>query len=516
MSLLAIFTASLACCLALTPVVRTLAQRYGLVDRPDGRRKLQAQAVPLGGGLAILLATVTGLSTAALYPPLREEIVAQAPLLIGLGMAALVIAAVGLADDACGLRGRHKVLGQVAAVAIVISCGVVIRAVHVFGAEFNLGLLAFPITVFFLLGAVNSLNLLDGMDGMLSCIGLMVCLALAVIAALLGHWPAACIAAALAGALLGFLRCNCPPASIFMGDCGSMVVGLVIGVVAIQGSLKGPATVILAAPLALLTLPIFDTLAAIVRRKLSGRSIYVSDCGHLHHCLLRSGLSTPHVLCCVLALSLLTFLGAVASVAWHAEWAAFVSALAVFHILIATRLFGHAEYELLRKRLAAQLFRGPADGEPRRLEVRIQGSADWPRLWHDFTAWAADLGLKSLCLDINAPALHEAYLGRWEREADEPDDENVWRAQFPLKAGGHNLGRLEVVGRRDEGAAIFTIAVLAGRVEGLEYALGAILGLMPSPLSTAETTRAPCARLTAVNGHQAVAAVGRGDARHSS
>ena len=422
---------------------------------------------------------------------------------IGLGLAALLIAAVGLIDDARSLKGRHKVLGQLAAVAIVMSCGVVVRKLCVFGADLDLGLLSYPFTAFFLLGAINSLNLLDGMDGMLSCIGLMICLAIATIAALLGHWSAACFAAALAGALLGFLRYNSPPASIFMGDCGSMVVGLVIGVVAIQGSLKGSATVVFAAPLALLTLPILDALAAVVRRKLSGRSIYVSDRGHLHHCLLRSGLSTSGVLCCVLALSLVTLLGAVASVAWHAEWAAFISALAVFHILIATRLFGHAEYELLRKRLAAKLFRPEAGGGPRRLEVRIQGSADWQSLWRDFTAWTQDLELKSLCLDINAPALHESYLGRWEREDDEPDDENAWRAQIPLKAAGHNLGRLEVVGRRNGGAASSTIAILAGRVEGLEYVLGAAVGLLPSPSLIAETAGPHRARLAAINGHRA-------------
>ena len=382
-SLLGIFAFCLVCCLILTPVVRSLARRYGLVDRPDGRRKLHAKSVPLGGGLAIFLSTMAGVCAVLFLPLLRDELVAQVPMLIGMGFAALLIAAVGLIDDICGMRARYKLLGQFAAVLIVMSCGVVVKTVCFFGMDVNLGLLSFPFTAFLLLGAINSLNLLDGMDGLLSCIGLMICLAMAVIAVQLAHWPAACVATALAGALLGFLRYNSPPASIFMGDCGSMVVGLVIGVVAIQGSLKGPATIALAAPLALLTLPIFDTLAAIVRRKLTGRSIYMTDRGHLHHCLLRSGLSAPRVLCCVLVLSLVTLFGALASVAWHAEWIAIVSALVVVGILVATRLFGHAEYVLLKKRLADKLFRAGADGEPHRMEVRIQGSADWPSLWRD-------------------------------------------------------------------------------------------------------------------------------------
>src|SRR5204863_5259620 len=133
-------------------------------------------------------------------------------------------------------------------------------------------------------------------DGLLSSVGLIICLAMGSMAFLTGSWATACVAMALAGAMLGFLRYNFPPASIFMGDCGSMLVGLVVGVLAIQGSLKGPATAALAAPLALLTIPIFDTLAAIVRRKMTGRSVYATDRGHLHDCMLQRGLTARHVL----------------------------------------------------------------------------------------------------------------------------------------------------------------------------------------------------------------------------
>ena len=507
MTLLAIFAVSLACCLALTPIVRSLAIRYGLVDGPDGRRKLQAKPIPLGGGLAIFLSAVAAVGAAVLFSPLREELLAQSPMLIGLGLAVLLIAAVGLIDDARGLRGRHKVMGQFAAVVIVMWCGVLVR--H--GALLRRGrstwdCSSFPFTAFLLLGAINSLNLLDGMDGLLSCIGLIICLAMAAIAAHLVHWPAACIAAALAGALLGFLRYNSPPASIFMGDCGSMVVGLVIGVVAIQGSLKGPATVALIAPLTILTLPIFDTLAAIVRRKLTGRSIYAADRGHLHHCLLRSGLSAPRVLGCVAVLSLVTFLGAgqrglARRVGRHRQRPGRRphphrnSTLRTCGIRVIEKTPGRQAVSHRSRRQAAL-----SGGSP-------PGSADWSSLWRDLAAWADDLGLKSLCLDINAPALHEAYLGRWEQGGDEPDDINTWRTQIPLMAGGHSLGRLEIVGCRDEGSASAKIAILAGLVDDLEFALGATVRLAPLFLSpTAETRDAPLAQL-AVNGHRVAAGV---------
>ncbi len=307
LGLLLVLPASFASCLLLVPLVRLLASRYGLVDNPDGRRKVHGRSVPLGGGLAILASSAVAVAAAlAVAGPVRDELAGRWAMVLGLSLAALLICGVGVADDCGKLRGRYKLLGQVAAVAIVIGSGVVVRDVHLFGCQIDLGLLSLPFTAFLLLGAINSLNLLDGMDGLLGSVGAVVCLALAGMALLAGHWAIAGCALALAGALLGFLRYNLPPASIFMGDCGSMLVGLAVGTLAVEGSLKAPATIALATPVVLLTLPILDTTAAILRRKLTGRSIYTTDRGHLHHCLLRRGLSTWRVLLLVLGFCVLT------------------------------------------------------------------------------------------------------------------------------------------------------------------------------------------------------------------
>src|SRR5262249_55007704 len=128
----------------------------------------------------------------------------------------------GVADDCGLLRGRHKLLGQCLAGVLVASFGVVVERVHLFGWRLDLGALALPFTVSLLVAAINSLNLLDGMDGLLGTFGVIVSLALAGMAVLAGQWVGAAVAAALAGALLGFLRYNLPPASVFLGDSGSM------------------------------------------------------------------------------------------------------------------------------------------------------------------------------------------------------------------------------------------------------------------------------------------------------
>jgi UDP-GlcNAc:undecaprenyl-phosphate GlcNAc-1-phosphate transferase len=239
-----------------------------------------------------------------------------------------------------------------------------------------------------LLGAVNSMNLMDGMDGLLGVVTVIVSLGLAVLAVLVNHWPAACAAVALAGAVLGFLWYNLPPASTFLGDAGSMLIGLVVGVLAIECSVTATGQMAVVAPAVLLTLPIFDTAAVILRRKLTGRSVYTTDRGHLHHCLLRHMLTHWQALALVAALCLVAAAGAVAGRAWANEYVAAGAGLFVVGSLVLTRLFGHTELELALKRslsFGASILSAPRPGRPRQVEVRLQGSFDWTEFWSRLT-----------------------------------------------------------------------------------------------------------------------------------
>jgi UDP-GlcNAc:undecaprenyl-phosphate GlcNAc-1-phosphate transferase len=473
--MLCVLGAACALCLALTPLARVLAVRYGLVDRPDGRRKIHARPIPVSGGLAVLAATAATLGGAALVPGgLQEHLADQGHWLLGLLLGAVTICAVGVADDCGRLRARHKLLGQCLAVFVVMACGVLVQRVHLFGWWLDLGSLAVPFTTFLLLGAINSLNLLDGMDGLLGTVGVIVSLALAGMAALAGQWPAAAVAFALAGSLLGFLRYNLPPASVFLGDCGSMVVGLVLGTLAIKASLKAPATIALVMPVALLILPILDTTAAILRRKLTGRSIYSTDRGHLHHCLLRRGLSVWRVLLVVSFFSTLAGVGVLASKAFNNEWIALLTGLSVVGVLVVTGLFGYAEMALVKERLLALLLAGKGKGLPRQIEVRLQGSADWRELWRILTAVAGQLGLHQLRLDVNAPSLHEGYYACWDHPAEVKETRGLWRAEIPLTAGGLAVGRVELAGRPDAEPVWQKIAAVARVVEEFENATAAL------------------------------------------
>jgi UDP-GlcNAc:undecaprenyl-phosphate GlcNAc-1-phosphate transferase len=362
-------------------LARALADRFGPVDQPDGRRKIHGKPIPVAGGIAVLLALFGGLAISLLGPgPTNGWFEEQGLFLPGLLLASFVIVAVGLVDDFRGLGSKHKLLGQLLAVGIVIASGLAVRTIRVFDWHLELGLLAVPFTVFWLLGTINSLNLLDGMDGLLSSVGLIISLAMAAMAVIGGQEAAAYVAAALAGALLGFLRYNFPPATIFLGDSGSMLIGQVVGALALRGSLKGPATVALVAPVAMLSIPAFDTAAAIIRRKLTGRSICTTDRGHLHHCLLGRGFTTRRALFWISVSCLCTAAGSLASISLTNELFAVVTVLAVVGVYVLTRLFGFAELMLVKDRLVTgvvSLLHLPPSGQPRHTEIHLQGSADW-------------------------------------------------------------------------------------------------------------------------------------------
>jgi UDP-GlcNAc:undecaprenyl-phosphate GlcNAc-1-phosphate transferase len=243
---------------------------------------------------------------------------------------------------------------------------------------------------------------------------------------------------------------------------------------------------------AVLTIPFFDTLAAIIRRKLTGRSIYATDRGHLHHCLLRRGLSARHALLLVSFLCVLTAAAAVASLALRNQMVAVVGTTAVVGVLVLTRLFGRVEAELLAKRLLSFLssfVRGPGGGAGRRLDVHLQGTADWKALMDAVTAAAADLGLSSVRLDVTDPARHEEYHAEWDHQGGEVDSLRLWRAQLPLVIQGRTVGRLQVEGFQDGGGVVEKFAWVTKLMEQFEAAVAAEEDFLPAQREVARASR---------------------------
>lgn len=264
----------------LTPRVISLANKTGAMDAPD-ERKVHSKPIPRIGGLAIYFAFMV----AALFTvDLTKEVV-------GLLTGATVILIVGIIDDFKSLPAKVKLMGQIIAAIVLVLFDVRIDCItNPFGDMFFLSeYLAIPITIFWIVGLTNTVNLIDGLDGLAAGVSTIAAITILLVALQQGFLLVAVLTAALAGAAMGFLQYNFNPAKIFMGDTGSMFLGYMLAGISVLGAVKSAATIALIVPILALGLPILDTTFAIIRRYLNGTPIFKPDRGHLHHRLLDMG-----------------------------------------------------------------------------------------------------------------------------------------------------------------------------------------------------------------------------------
>ena len=275
-------------------------------------------------------------------------------------------------------------------------------------------------TIMFLLATTNALNLIDGSDGLCSTVGAIISGSLGIMAFMGGNESEAVVAFALCGALVGFLVFNFPPASIFLGDSGSLLIGMICGILAIRCALKGPATGAIIAPLAILIVPLFDSAMAIVRRKLTGRSIYTTDRAHLHHSIKERGFSDIGLLVVAGSLCAFAALSALGGVFLRNDFVASLGAVGVLTVLVGSRVFGFAELKLIARRLKQFTHSmlqpvGSAGDTIQHQTVRLQGTRNWETIWATMTEFAERQGLSKVSMDLNVPWLHEGFHANWQR-----------------------------------------------------------------------------------------------------
>lgn len=345
----------------LTPVAMRLAWKYDAVSRPDGFRKKHARPTPEWGGIAVNASILFGIWMSYFLLPGQGP---NVPFYLALTVSILILGALGCYDDLFDIRPRVKLAGQFLAVAPLVLVGVYAERFTILGATIELGWLGVPWTIAWMVLGINALNLIDGMDGLASTVGITAAGALAVVAALSGNTHVVVTGVVLAGALAGFLTHNLPPARIYLGDCGSMVVGLVLATLAIR-VVPEPGVPNLTAMCALLFVPLYDTFLAIVRRGMSGRGIMAADRGHVHHRLLDRGLGTWGSLGLLGAFSVLSgLLGGLAVVVGQ-DGIAGAGLVLVAVIGVQLELFGHEEWALVKNRLAALRLREAPSDYPR-------------------------------------------------------------------------------------------------------------------------------------------------------
>jgi len=452
------FAAAVPLGIVLTFLVRKIGRRLRIVDQPDDLRKRHERAVPRVGGVAVflafLLATLLARRVcAAIFHDAAFRSEPVWPLFGG----ALVVVAIGLWDDVKGIRARWKLLLLAA-----VSLGMYFAGYRITSAtcpcsgSVVLGRWTAPVTIFWFLGCMNAVNLIDGLDGLAGGVTLFACVTIFVAGTMLDTASAMIASLALAGVLVGFLVYNFHPASIFLGDCGSYLLGFVIACQGLRGNQKANTVFALLIPLIALGLPVIDTTLAIIRRWSQGLSLFTSDREHIHHRLLQAGYNQRQTVLMMYGICVLLAAAALLTAAMNdRRAAALVLALGAAAVLI-VRAVGRAEIKRLKHRVGRYLanWRRAQQIKTAGHEAvqRIRHAETMEAVWNGFALSAAGLDLDRADLLIRLPHSWpdgQAKRFSWSRDDGRPQDAGLetWAMTLPLRNGDREVGEFTVTHR---------------------------------------------------------------------
>jgi len=357
------FIGILSFCVAfvLTPLCRNLALHWGMVDQPDPVRKFHTRPIPRIGGIPIFIAYLVSFAL-LLFSPLGagNMIRGHFDVVRNLIPAATIVFFTGLLDDLLGLRAWQKFAAQLAASAVAVWAGVQISGI----AGHHLpSWCAIPVTVLWLVGCTNAFNLIDGVDGLAAGVGLFVTTTTLIAALLVHNIELAVATVPLAGALLAILRFNFNPASIFLGDSGSLSIGFLLGCYSVLWSQKSATILGMTAPLIALSIPLLDTGLAIIRRFLRRQPIFGADHGHIHHKLLARGLTPRRVVILVYIVCGLCAALSLLESFFHERFGGAIIVLLCAGAWIAVQHLGYPEFGMARSMVLAGNFRRHLNAE---------------------------------------------------------------------------------------------------------------------------------------------------------
>ncbi len=292
------FAVSLLVAYVMTPPVKRFAEKVGAIDVPRDNRRVHDHPIPRMGGLAIFIGFVLSL---IFFVPMSTKV-------LGLLVGSVIIAVMGGVDDIVSLNPWVKLAGQIVAALVAIRCGLVFDVIsnpNIFAEEtyIEIGWLSIPLTMLWIVGCTNAVNLIDGLDGLAVGVSAISSMTMLIVSLFVSEPVVSIILAALTGACLGFMPYNLNPAKIFMGDVGSQLLGFVLSTASIMGLFKLHAIITFFVPLLALALPLADTIFAFVRRILHGQSPFKADKGHFHHRLLAMGLNQKQVVAVLYGIS---------------------------------------------------------------------------------------------------------------------------------------------------------------------------------------------------------------------
>jgi UDP-GlcNAc:undecaprenyl-phosphate GlcNAc-1-phosphate transferase len=448
-----------------TAVMPRIAFRLGAVDLPDGYRKIHGVAIPRLGGVGVfagflmpMLVLLVGFRDNLVALPILQDM----PTFLSILAGALVVLLMGAWDDIRPVRAGVKILCQLLAAEVAMAGGLVIWRLSLpFVGEVGLGPLAIPLTLFWFLGCMNAINLLDGMDGLAGGVSLIVCVTMALAGWLMGNPTGTLLMGCLGGGIFGFLVFNFHPARIFLGDSGSNVIGFLIAALGLITSRKGEAAVALVVPVLALGVPIIDTGLAILRRWSQRLPLSAPDRQHIHHRLLSMGLTQRRAVFIIYGLCVVLCAGAVMSITDQRGLLFMVVGAVGILVYVCVRILGGTHLGDLGARLGRD-WRLRQAGNLARIEMERCAHA-LPNAPSLDALWAScGPALAALQVDEARLALDSAHEVRpelvwrsatWQSEPTPADD--VWQVRLDVRGAGASLGRLVITADLGHGRLCF-------------------------------------------------------------
>lgn len=474
-------------CFGLSRWLARVAAERGWAGRQDGA---EGSGVPRLGGVAMLASALLALTLLLIWDNDVTHLLVQKPAEgFGLLAAVLCVFTVGLFDDLRGARPWQKLALQSAAGCILFYSGYRVDLVTnpFTGGAFTLGWLALPVTLVWLVAISNAFNLIDGLDGLAAGIGLFATVAIFLLALMSSNPFMAAIAAVLAGALLGFLPNNFAPARIYLGDSGSLTIGLTLAALAVRNSIKGPVIITLAIPLMIFGVPLLDAGVTTLRRFLSGHSIFQRDEEHLHHRLLKIGLTQRAAVLALYGVAGFFALSSLLLVNYKSSAAPLIALLCGFLAWIVVRSMDYAEFneldEHVRIALGSQRRVLRNQIQIRKAEKLLAQARGIDEAWELTGGILETLEFESAVCHLSGMHGISSVTLRWNHPQSTPmpkEQAETWTMLIPLMASGKRLGHIELSRRLNAGSMLFRTAALT---QLLSQALAGAVLRLPARIS---------------------------------
>ncbi|MDQ6679194.1 MAG: undecaprenyl/decaprenyl-phosphate alpha-N-acetylglucosaminyl 1-phosphate transferase [Acidobacteriota bacterium] len=426
-SLLWLGFVAFAISLILTPIFRDVFRSYGVVDQPDTMRKLHKYPIPRVGGMAIASAYVACffLVPFITHSPFNEQLSLVWNLLPAVG----VIFAVGIIDDLFGLKPWQKLIGQLAGAGLAYWSGV--RVLDVAGISTQ-SWWSLPVTLLWLLTCTNAFNLVDGMDGLAAGVGMFATLTMFIAAMLHGNMPLALATLPLAGCLLGFLCYNFNPATIFLGDSGSLLIGFLLGCYGVIWSQKSATLLGMTAPLMAVSIPLIDVALAVARRLIRRQPIFSADRGHIHHRLLDRGLTPKRAVLVLYAVcGLVAAFSLLQSFSRDNQLSGVIILLFLAVAWVGIQHLGYAEFSVAGRMLFRGNFQGnlKAQLDLHTLQKQLESASSVDDCWRAVSEACGKFGFRCVLLEANGLSFDGLHAGG--------STDKFWTLRVPLGSTGH-------------------------------------------------------------------------------